>query len=159
MNNIMSWRSLVECFNAFMKSVIMLFGMCYKMLLKNFLHDISFRALYCLFWIFITTPKTRHNVILKSVLVAFRKVLTIFFFEGVRLLFGFLFFGENLNIYCASLSSEKALWRNFTLIFFFIVIIILFYGNINYTDKISYVYFKSYDKLIICKYKVYVQKM
>lgn len=151
------WRNLLECFNAFMKSVIMLFGMCYKMLLKNFLHNISFRALYCLFWIFITTPKTRHNVILKSVLVAFRKVLTIFFFEGVRLLFGFLFFGENLNIYCASLSSEKALWRIFTLIVYFIII--LFYGNTNYTDKISYIYLWSNDKLIICKYNVYVQKM
>lgn len=88
--------------------------------------------------------------------MAFRKVLTIFF-EGVRLLFGFLFFGENLNIYCASLSSEKALWRIFTLIFYFIII--LFYGNTNYTDKISYIYFWSNDKLIISKYNVYVQKM
>lgn len=121
----MSWRNLVECFNAFMKSVLRL-------------------------------RKTRRNVILKSVLVAFRSYYYFFFRMGLTFVW-FSFFAENLNIYCASLSSEKALWRIFTLIFYFINI--LFYDYTNYTDKISYIYFWSNDKLIICKYNVYVQKM
>lgn len=95
-----------------------------------------------------------YNVILKSVLVVFRKVFIIFFFEGVWFLFGFFFFGENLNIYCVLLFFEKVLWCIFMLIVYFIII--LFYGNINYIDKILYIYFWSNDKLIICKYNVYV---